>query len=548
MSDPHRLSITLTLPGGQEYRWSPDEQRVENVPSGLSFGTTIPGGFSTCSLTLPRGIVKDYPDEALFADVKINGPGGRRAWEGRVASLPREQGSTRTLTVGAVGWAAHLKDQQAFREIYRDTQLSRWDAPMSAQRQTNLLTLANATPQGADSSVTPDDTGAPCITQQWVADWVANAIPVAEARYDSAGIPLGSLYYAWKRGANTGGSAPFRWGAFLADDDTLGSSDATGSLVAAGPGSGTLTATTAGRKQAAVQFYYDNPAANSGGLTYQLFWTALAVYGRHGLSLRGTEPAAGFYASDLIADIVRRTAPLLTVGDIEQTSYVIPQAVYDGVDGETALLDVNKYELLRWGVGEDRVFSAWRANPDTRTVWEARLSEGAQVQLEGDNAESVINGVIVRYTDPYGKARVIAPTGYTPADTTSANLLITDTSNAATAAGLQKYPVLNLSFSTDAAGAEQIGAVYLAEQNLPQRRGTINLTGLVRHPELGPVPAWMVRAGDFIRIADRPNDPPREITATGYTHDAHAVSCTVGGLPQTIEALLERVGVRTTNL
>lgn len=547
MSDPHRLVILVTTPSGREYRWAADEPLAENQPASLSFDTSIPGGFATCKFVLPRDVVKDYPDEVLFSNVRVAGPGGRVAWEGRIVGLPREQGDTRALTVTAVGWAAHLKDNRGFREIYRDAALSRWDAPISAQRSLNLLTLAGATLLGADSTVAPDDTGSPCLRQQWVADWVASAVPVAEAHYDSAGIPLGSLYYAWKRGANTGGSAPFRWGAFLSDDDTLGSSDATGSLVAAGPGSGTLAATASSRKRAAVQFFYDNNAANSGGLTYQLLWTALVVYGAHGLARRGTEPAAGFTATDIIRDVLARQAPLVKAGSIEETAYVIPQLAYvDPTDAESVILDVNKYELKRWGVWQDRAFDYWTASPGTRTVWEARLSDGAQLQLEGASGDSVTNGVIVQYTDPFGVQRIIGPTGYAPADATSPALLDNTAENPATAAGLRKYVTLQLSFPTDAAGAEQVGAVYLAEQQLPQRRGVVTLSGLVRHPTLGLVPSWMVRAGDFIRVADRPDDVAREITSTSYTHDAkHTVSCAVGGLPPTTEALFERIGVRT---
>lgn len=542
MSDPHRLSITLTMPSGAEYRWSPDERDVENVPSGLTFSTSIPGGFSTATLTLPRGIVKDYPDEALFADVKITGAGGRVAWEGRVASLPREQGSSRTLTVGCVGWAAHLKDNQAFREIYVDRTLNKWGEPSLARRAALIA---------ANYALTSPSTAVDGLRLSFNGNngWSSSGLPTCEAWYGAAGIPIGSVYYSWTKGSKpSAGDSNWSWSVLAASDDTASAYDTSGNLRAAGPGSGTLAATTAARDWAVAAFSYNTASAGSGDVDYDLYFNDLAVYGTHGLTKRGTEPSAGFYLSDIVSDVIPRAAPLLNLGSIEQTSYVIPQAVYDGVTAEDVILDANKYELKRCGVWEGRAFDLWTASSSTRTVWEARLSEGAQVQLEGDNAESVINGVVVRYTDPYGKPRVIAPTGYTPADTTSDNLLIADTSNAATAAGLQKYAVLSLSFPTDASGAEQIGAVYLAEQNLPQRRGTVNLTGLVRHPTLGPVPAWVVRAGDFIRIADRPNDSPREITATGYQHDSHTVSATVGGLPATIEALLERVGVNTVNL
>lgn len=543
MSDPHRLTIQVTTPAGNEYRWAPDERLAQNHPGGLSFTTSGPGGFSTCTFRLPRGIVENYPDEALFSQVLITGAGGRVAWEGRIVSLPREQGSTRALTVSAVGWAAHLKDDGGFREIYRDAQLSRW-SDISLTNRSNLLT-AHLVSQGFQ--VDPDRTGSASLRTGWTTSaWGSSDLPISEAMYDAAGISLGELYYSWIKGNNAdSASASHVWGAGLATDDTITTYDDTGTLRAAGPGSGAVVATT-DDKTVAYVYYYINAAGGVDNRPYDVFWDDLVVYGNHGLTKRGTEPAAGFTASDIIKDVLARQAPLLTPGSIEETAYVIPQLAYlDPTDAESVILDVNKYELKRFAVWENRRFDYWTASPDTRTVWEARLSDGAQLQLEGDNADSVINGVIVRYTDPYGAARIVGPTGYPTADATSSALLDASASNAATAAGLRKYTVLQLSFPTDAAGAEQVGAVYLAEQQLPQRRGTVTLQGLVRHPTLGLVPAWMVRAGDFIRVADRPGDPAREITSTTYTHDQHVVSCAVGGLPHTIEALFERIGVRT---
>jgi len=540
--DPFRLSATVEHADGSVTRWAEDELDPENQPANLNFTTQNPGGFGTFSLTLPRGLVPG-PDEALLDSVTLTGGGGRVAYEGRIHRLPRQQGASKGVTVTGVGWSSHLSDHKAVREIFVDRALTRWDAPMSTQRQTNLLTLANATPRGADSGVTPDDTGAPCITQQWVADWVANAIPVAEARYDSAGIPLGSLYYAWKRGANTGGSAPFRWGAFLADDDTLGSSDATGSLVAAGPGSGTLTATTAGRKQAAVQFYYDNPAANSGGLTYQLLWTALAVYGRHGLAKRGSEPAAGFTASDVIANIITRFAPRLRVGALDDSGYVIPQLAFsDPTTAEQVILEANRTQLYDWFVWDDRTFTMVNPDPD-RLTWQARLSDGDEVGLEGDDVVQLASSAYVYFTDVDGRARIYGPTGATGCDYTS-DLLLGDGSDPYTQHGIDAPITFTLSTPATPDQALQVGRIWLAEHNTPTRSGQIVIRGLVEHPTEGKVPCWRVRAGDHVQIMDRVGDLPRKIVATSYDHSSRSVTCTTQAGPLfRIEGLLARFGV-----
>lgn len=530
MSDPHRLTISVTLPSGKRYRWAPDARDTENVPSGLTFSSTVPGGFSTCNFTLPRGVIKDYPDEALFSDVRITGPGGVVAWEGRIASLPREQGSSRTLTVGAVGHAAALKDSQAFTETYVDRAMSSWNTDSPFNEKIRLAAIPwdwtsiqfqQDQNQGFMYSLGDGDV-LPTNTQGGI--WYSAP----------AGVEIAKLVYQGKENLSFGG---------LASRDVsfshVDSYDATQVTTLTNDDTARSVTVTDPCRYAQLRVTSTAGGSISGKGQY-VAYKNLAVYGNHGLTIRGTEPAAGFYLSDIVTDVIGRAAPGLTIGSIEQTSYVIPQAVYAMTDAESVILDANKYELKRWGVWDGKRFDMWTGSPLTRTVWEARLSDGAQLQLEGNNAESVASSVVVQYTDPYGTARVIGPTGYANADTTSDNLLITDPTNPAVAAGVPAQKTLSLSFPTDASGAEQIGAVWLREQNLPQRRGTITLSGLVNGK-----PAWSVRAGDFVRVSDRPSDPPREITSVQYANDSRTVSCSIGGLPQTVDAILERVGVRT---
>jgi hypothetical protein len=85
--------------------------------------------------------------------------------------------------------------------------------------------------------------------------------------------------------------------------------------------------------------------------------------------------------------------------------------------------------------------------------------------------------------------------------------------------------------------------MWLAEQQLPSRRGSITLTGMVRHPTEGMVPVSRIRAGDWIRISDRPGDVPREVTSTDFDDDSKTITCSVGGMPQKVEAMLAMQGV-----
>ena len=153
-NDLFRLAVSVTDATARVTRWGSDEPDAMNIPQGLSFSTSMPGGFKDCTLGLPRRIDIDFPDLNLYDDVKVYAPGGQSVWEGRVAQLPREHGDSFSVQVGCVGWSAHLRDDPSFREIYVDRDLSRWGTS-SVQRKTNAVAV-NEGP--TDASVAPEAT------------------------------------------------------------------------------------------------------------------------------------------------------------------------------------------------------------------------------------------------------------------------------------------------------------------------------------------------------------------------------------------------------
>jgi hypothetical protein len=128
---PLRLSVKITSPNGTPARWCLDEPDPANVPSGISFSTTMPGGFDQFSCVLPRKPSLDYPDMAEFSTVTVYGAGGEVAWQGRLETTPRTSGDQVSVTPGAVGWQAALDDDQSARMIYVDTDLTRWQAAIT---------------------------------------------------------------------------------------------------------------------------------------------------------------------------------------------------------------------------------------------------------------------------------------------------------------------------------------------------------------------------------------------------------------------------------
>lgn len=547
MSNP--LGVTVTHADGSTTRWAGDERLAENIPSGITCSTSVPGGYKDATLTLPRRIDRDYPDVSLFDDVRIWGPANETVWNGRVVAIPRSHSDTTTLTIQCVGWASHLRDMPFFREVYVDRDLSHWQG-MSRQRKLNWLGTGAATVQ--DGQIEPDvSTGIPALVLAIDGSFTELRL---ESWYDSGpGLAVASDYSDY-----VGNGTTSTWDAYLgvADDD-VGTNEALSADLSSGTNSsGTTTFTPATpRRWAFVRLRAAGPVGDDVRRSFQ--HRRLAVWGNHGLTKQGTAPNDGLYASDVIANIVSRAAPLLTYttgagGSISPTTFVIPQLEFrDPVTAEDAILRTNAYHLWEWGVyGGANDASGYPAKtfffrpPDpNRCQWEARLSDGAHLDLEGDQGDTVYNGVVVTYTDTAGVTHTVGPPG-SGAEATDATLADTSSSNPINAHGIPaRYAQLSITPITTQTGAIQIGSVFLAEQSLPQRRGQLTVKGTLQHPTQGRRPVWQVRAGDYIRLQDHPTDVPRRIIETSYSDDTGELVMSLDNSVWKVEALLERIGV-----
>lgn len=533
---PAKLTVAVTTAGGEVYSWGPDEWNVESIPQAITYSTSMPGGYKTASMTLPRRIDRDYPDLNLGDHVEILGPGNKVLWEGRVQQLPRSHSDTSSVTVGCVGYQAHLVDDPTFREIYVSRDLGEWMEVSAAQR------ISWGTSFGYKGfSVSPDNaTGEPALVLQVDGKWTTQ-IPIASANLDPGpAVAIAFLDYAFTLNTT---DANFLLQAYTADSDQPSGAEvitdlATGSAT----GSGTLTA---GKRLLLLQFRFNATGAGSEGAVFTASMQSLAWFGNHGLPIQGERPDRGVLASDVMADVLSRAAPQINFttgagGSITPTGAVIPHLAFTS---PTTALDVvmkaNAVHAWDWAIWEDKTF--YLTEPDASEPWELRLSDGAQLDLEGASLEEVYNGVFATYPDASGVTLTVGPPG-SGADVENERLADTSQDNIANAQGIgRKYFPLSISGMMTSDGAIDIAQLELADKALPKRVGQASVTGTITHPTRGAVSVAEVPAGQWATIPDHPADAPRQIIQTSYAAETDTNTLSFGAGNDKVDAVLERL-------
>lgn len=550
-------AATLELADGRAFRFGPDEREVNNVLLSVQFDTELNGGFGPGQLVLPRPDPLTAMDARLFAGTRIyDAMTNQGLHEGQIVGTPRVGPSQIELQVQ--GWSKALEFDKTARLLGYDRDPSHWQG-MSVQEKINLL---SPTEWGIGDGQTVPDPSTGSASVELAIEGVWSVRQKVEAWYDARGLPIGFLDYAGKKSATVDQTdTHYSWQCLLSSDDVLTATDATTELRAAGPWTGTLSASNALKKFACARFLYDT-VGGSEGTTYAIYKTLLGVVGNHGIPLQGSVAAPavgrGLLASDVAEYIVGRWAPVLNIepDSIEPTTFVIPQ--YAQLDDTTAQAMLEALLLyggtgdypLDWGVYDDRKF--FMRSPGTYgRVWRVRRDQAVESTDDGPDSSRRINGCKVSYDDGSGTKRSVGPPG-SDSDYETAVLADTAPSNPANEDGQRHWELLDAGITSgplsgmttgqkDATGAVLIGRLTLADRNRDEWRGTVRIKGAATDEAGNTWPAAMVRAGDRIVVEDDPDTRERRVVNTSYSPGTVEASC--GAKPDVLDVLLARIGV-----
>jgi hypothetical protein len=541
---PLRTSWEVETPSGRFYRWAGDEPNAENIPSGARDSSTIPGGYESCDITLPRKPSVDYADLERFSTVRGRGAGGEVFFEGRLERAPKTSGDRMSVEPGCVGWQAHMDDDKSAREIYIDRDLSRWGPISRAYRVLLVPSWSVFDPQ----AVQDPSSGRPVVMLPIAGAWT-NRFPLSSAVYDAGeGLKVGYLYSNWSNmGAASLGDA--NWSILPYSSPTgYDSFTALQTDRWVSPFDSVDIALTTPQRFVMIEWTYAAKPAGAADVEYSLGLLAPVVCGDHNLTRRGTgtygEPG-GLYMSDVVAHAVGKWCPKLnyttgTDGTIRPSSLVVNHLTFnDPTTVSDIVRQATRFELQDWAVWEDKTFW-WYPRDALGRKWRARVAP-AQLQETGADGNRVWNSILVEYRDVDGTTRTVGPPG-SGADTESSDLEDTDPENPANKLGIVRRDKLQMGTSTPA-GAIAVGNQFLLRTRDLDSSGKATLVGWVEDDRGVLHPYHRVRAGDQICFVDSNDTSYRRVVRAERDHASRSCSVDIDAPPDGLAALLERLGV-----
>ncbi len=504
----------MTLLDGLGLQVRVANEDVTRHTTGLTFSAVDPGGYETCTLNLAdvENVNKGAPV------VVLDGTGD--VWWGRVEEPGQRLENGRVaFNVSAVGAGAALKDNP-YQCIYIDRDLTVWQGP-SRDRRLDLITFQLTEPR-----VDPDVTsGEPCITTELVNTWAKG---LSESWYDAGDVArVGAIAVEW---ANSSGriddaDVNWDWDAFCVDDDGSGSEQRLGgNLRSTGIGNGRFTVPSTRFVFVSLSYPAAGGAADA---NYPIQWRKVAVFGDHGLPVRGSNPG-GLWPSDIVRHALKQSRGILP-GVVETASgLTVAHSVYrEPTPPEKVIDDMAKLMGWHWGVwGPDGILDDtprlhFRAPPPQATASVSRTMVG-DLDLT-DRLSDVYDSVQVAFTDAAGKLR------YETVEIANPNM----------PDGMSRQAQAQIGLSTPEA-ARAFGRFWLLlSQRTVRAAGSGTLPATVAAPGGGTRRALTLKPGiDRLRITDLPSTGQNLLETDTRRFDTFRLSRTettveAGGAPVT---------------
>ncbi len=526
---PLRLHLDVENPSGRRYRWGHDEPDPANVPMGLRFGDSMPGGFDTLDCTLARNPNTDYPDLERLSTIRVLGPGGDIAGEYRMEAAPRASGEQMAVSPRAVGWQAALEDDKSAVLVPVDRDASRW-GDMSLERK-QVLAAAGETLTKIQGSAE----GGGLVFD--VPNEALTAVDRAELHYEMpAGVKASAFGY---RSIREGTWSILTSGLFASDTRPFTAAEGY-----------SLTADDTLREQALTddRRYLLLQVQSSGSGTppagTQESYPQIAVYDDSGITRVAVEDEPdGVLASGIVAYAVSRWAPTLNFTEgrtLLASSFPVPHVTFhEPTTAGEIVRQATRWELQDWAVWEGKTFW-WYPRNTYGNRWRARIRP-SQLQTTGQQVERLWNSILVQYNDPAdGATRTVGPVG-SGADTTSEYLTDSDPDNPANRLGITRRDLLQAG-TTTANGAVEIGRQFLEQSKLLDGSGQARFVGWVEDDRGVTWPYWKVRAGDYVSFIDAADSGYRRIVKSDKDHGSRTCTIDIDAPPEGLAALLERLG------
>ena len=546
-----RLFVKLSHTNGRTSRWAADSSRADGIPRGIKFGNSAPGGHRDCGLALLRDPRRDWPDLNLVDDIKIYGrtkPMGRNAFEGQTDDFAGELGEGFGIGVNAVGNQVLLSENENFKALYVDLGFDRWDEAPLKRRElvAAALRAQNRIPVSTTNGGLVWDVPVEALA----------ALERTEVIYRApAGTKVASVGYKGNRKGAWGNFDPARLQAIneveVPEEETVELTlDETPRVATF------ATPRTLAMLRALVTIAH-TPAAG-----VQQAYSRLAVYGDHGLTRREIEgELPGVYAHDAIAHMLSAGAPDLqyTVGAngtiIPNTSFVVPNLSFLGKQTvKDAIEHTNAYFLNNYAVWDDKKFY-WQPWDPSRLTWNASIEGGAHWTPTSRKAETLLNGLVVFFTDAAGVERTAGPIG-SGCNYESALLQDADPNNPYTRRGRRRWGGIDVGFPLPySSTAIQLGYASLAERKMPSRSGTLVIrprakghVPSLRHPTMGRLPIWAARSFDYMNLVDWPEPEPFRVIEADYDDESKTLTAQLDTANSRMSGIMERVGIRSTGI